>query len=603
MTAVRIVDYALIGDTQTAALVGADGSIDWLCLPRFDSAACFAALLGTRDNGYWRIAPTGANLATSRRYRGESLVLESTFTTAEGTVRVVDCMPPRARDPDLVRVVEGVTGTVPIRMELAIRFDYGRSIPWVRRVDGRLTAVGGPDALVLDTPVATFGEGFRTVAEFDVSAGEQVPFVLEWHPSHEPPDATIDGVSEVHETASWWEEWAAQCTYDGQWRDAVVRSLITLKALTYEPTGGIVAAPTTSLPERLGGIRNWDYRFCWLRDATFTLDALMAVGYGAEAQAWRDWLLRAVAGSPADMQILYGCGGERRAPEMTLDWLDGYEGATPVRIGDAAVDQFQLDVFGEVMDSMHRARRIGIPPDPYSWQLQRTLMEFLESKWNEPDEGIWEVRGPRRHFTHSKVMAWVAADRAVKAVDGSGLDGPADRWRRLRDEIRSEVDERGWDADRDTFTQSYGSRELDASLLMLPLVGYLNADDPRMLGTVAAIERELCVDGFVHRYNQFDDTVDGLPPGEGAFLACTFWLADNYALVGRHDEARATFERLLSLRNDVGLLAEQYDVAAARNTGNFPQAFSHVPLINTARNLASGGAAPQRRGTENEPSG
>jgi len=477
-------------------------------------------------------------------------------------------------------------------MEVAIRFDYGRSIPWVRRIGGRISAVAGPDALVLETPVHTVGEGFRTVADFEVSAGDRVPFVLEWHPSHEPLDAVVDAIEQVDDTQAWWEEWAARCTYEGGWRDAVVRSLITLKALTYAPTGGIVAAPTTSLPEQLGGVRNWDYRYCWLRDATFTLDALMAAGYDGEAQAWRDWLLRAVAGSPADLQIMYGCSGERRLPEMTLEWLSGYEGARPVRIGNAAVDQFQLDVFGEVMDSMHQARDIGIPPDPYSWDLQRTLMDFLESKWTEPDEGIWEVRGPRRHFTHSKVMAWVAADRAVDAVERFGLDGPADRWRALRDAIREEVDERGWDAERGTYTQSYGSRELDASLLMMPLVGYIRADDERMQGTVAAIERQLCRDGLVHRYDQFDDSVDGLPPGEGAFLACTFWLADNYALAGRRDDARATFERLLALRNDVGLLAEQYDVATGRQTGNFPQAFSHVPLVSTALNLSSSPGRP-----------
>jgi len=404
----------------------------------------------------------------------------------------------------------------------------------------------------------------------------------------------------VADTQRWWETWAARCTYQGEWHDAVVRSLVTLKALTYAPTGGIVAAATTSLPEQLGGVRNWDYRFCWLRDATFTLYALMSAGYEDEASAWRDWLVRAIAGSPADMQVMYGCGGERRLPEFKLDWLPGYEGAWPVRIGNAAVDQFQLDVFGEVMDALHQARRIGIPPDPVSWGLQQELMEFLESRWTEPDEGIWEVRGPRRHFTHSKMMAWVAADRAVKAVEHFGLDGPADRWRQLRDEIPAQICEKGWDADRQTFTQSYGSTELDAALLMMPLVGFLPATDPRVRGTVAAIERELCEGGLVHRYSQPDTTVDGLPPGEGAFLACTFWLADNYALVGRHAEARQTFERLLALRNDVGLLSEEYDVAAGRLVGNFPQAFSHLPLVNTAGNLTRGGGPAQRRSEEHE---
>ena len=596
----RIEDYALIGDTQTAALVGRNGSIDWLCLPRFDSGACFAALLGRHEHGRWLLGPADGGLASSRRYRGDSLVLETTFTTGQGTVRLIDCMPPRDRDPDVVRVVEGVSGRVPMRMELAIRFDYGRSIPWVRRLDGRLYAVAGPDAVVLDTPAATRGEDLVTVADFSVGAGERVPFVLEWHPSHTPPGRTIRAGDALADTQRWWEQWVGQCTYDGEWRDAVVRSLVTLKALTYAPTGGIVAAPTTSLPEQLGGVRNWDYRFCWLRDATFTLYALMSAGYQDEAQAWRDWLLRAVAGSPSDLQIMYGCAGERRLPELVLDWLPGYEGARPVRIGNAAVGQFQLDVFGEVMDSLHQARRIGIPPDPFAWGLQLALMEFLESRWREPDEGIWEVRGPRRHFTHSKVMAWVAADRAVKAVERFGVDGPVQRWRQLREEIKAEVCERGWDPWRQTFTQSYGSTELDAALLMVPLVGFLPADDDQVRGTVAAIERELCEDGFVHRYSQSDHSIDGLPPGEGAFLACTFWLADNYALAGRRDEARTTFERLLALRNDVGLLAEEYDVAARRQVGNFPQAFSHLPLINTARNLTLAGGPGQRRSEEHE---
>lgn len=596
--AMRIEDYAVIGDTQTAALVGRDGSIDWLCLPRFDSGACFAALLGDHDNGHWQLRPASATLATSRKYRGNSLVLETTFETPEGTVRVVDFMPPRHRDPDVVRIVEGVSGRVTMRMDLIIRFDYGRSVPWVRRVDGRLHAVAGPDALVLDTPVATHGEGLATTATFDVATGESVPFVLEWHPSHELPDAPIGALEAADDTVQWWNEWAARCTFEGEWRDAVVRSLVTLKALTYAPTGGIVAAPTTSLPERLGGVRNWDYRFCWLRDATFTLYALMSAGYLAEAQAWRDWLLRAVAGSPAEMQIMYGCAGERRLPELVLPWLAGYEGSQPVRIGNAAVDQFQLDIFGEVMDSMHQARRIGIAPDDPSWALQRRLMDFLESRWQEPDEGIWEVRGPRRHFTHSKVMAWVAADRAVKAVERFGCDGPVQRWRVLRETISDEVCARGWDPARQSFVQSYGRPELDAALLMIPLVGFLSAHDPRVVGTVAAIERELCEDGFVHRYRHADDSVDGLPPGEGAFLACTFWLADNYALSGRHADARNTFERLLALRNDVGLLAESYDVAAQRLVGNFPQAFSHVPLINTARNLRRGGGPGQHRSEE-----
>ncbi|MGH8992945.1 MAG: glycoside hydrolase family 15 protein [Acidimicrobiia bacterium] len=594
----RIEDYGIIGDTQTVGLVGRNGSIDWLCLPRFDSGACFAALLGDPGHGRWLIEPTGGVRGSRRRYRGQTLVLETEFVTDDGVVRLVDCMPPRARDPDVVRVVEGVSGRVPMRMELVIRFDYGRSAPWVRSIGGRLHAVAGPDALVLDTPVPTRGEDLRTVADFTVSAGDRVPFVLEWHPSHLPADRPVDGPAAVDDTERWWEEWAAACTYDGGWREAVVRSLITLKALTYGPTGGIVAAATTSLPEQLGGVRNWDYRYCWVRDATFTLYALMIAGYRDEAEAWRDWLLRAVAGAPEELQIMYGCAGERRLTEIELDWLPGYESSRPVRIGNAAVNQFQLDVYGEVMDALHQARRIGIPADEPSWSLQRTLMDFLESHWHEPDEGIWEVRGPRRHFTHSKVMAWVAADRAVKAVEHFGLDGPVDGWRRLRHEIHAEVCDRGWDAERQTFTQYYGSTELDAALLMIPLVGFLPATDPRVAGTLAATETELCEDGFVRRYTQRDASVDGLPPGEGAFLACTFWLADNYALAGRHDEAVRTFERLLALRNDLGLLAEEWDVRAGRQVGNFPQAFSHVPLINTARNLSQGGGPGHRRGEE-----
>ncbi len=603
MGVVRIEDYGLIGDTQTAALVGRDGSIDWLCLPRFDSGACFASLLGSDDHGSWLLAPAAGGVASSRRYRGDTLVLEHTFETPDGTVRVVDFMPPRGRDPDVVRLVEGVSGRVPMQMVLTIRFDYGRSIPWVRQLDGRLRAIAGPDALVLDTPVPTHGEHLRTLATFEVAAGEVVPFTLTWHRSHEDPGPPIDAVAALADTVAWWEEWTQRGTYRGEWRDAVTRSLVTRKALTYAPTGGIVAAVTTSVPERIGGIRNWDYRYCWLRDATFTLYALMTAGYRDEARDWRDWLLRAVAGSPADLQIMYGCAGERRIPEQVLGWLPGYEGSAPVRIGNAAVDQFQLDVYGEVMDSLHQARRIGIPTDQEAWSLELGLMDFLESRWREPDEGIWETRGGRRHFTHSKMMAWVAADRAVKAVERYGNQGPLDRWRALRDEIHLEVCTKGWDADRGTFTQSYGSAALDGALLMMPLVGFLPPGDPRVRGTVAAIERELCNGGFVHRYSQDDDRADGLPPGEGAFLACTFWLADNYALDGRMAEARATFERLLALRNDLGLLAEEYDVTARRQVGNFPQAFSHVPLINTAHNLAIGGGPGQDRAGETRGSG
>ena len=592
----RIEDYALIGDTQAAALVGRDGSVDWLCLPRFDSPACFAALLGDAGNGRWLLAPAGAPTRTTRRYRGDSLVLETEHVTPDGVVRVVDCMPPRLGVPDVVRVVEGVSGRVPMRCELTVRFGYGRSVPWVRRLDGVLSLVAGPDALVLDTPVATRGEGLSTVAEFSVGPGDRVPFVLEWHPSHEPwSGRRRDAATEVAETEAWWSAWASKATYAGGWREAVMRSLVTLKALTYAPTGGIVAAPTTSLPEQLGGVRNWDYRYCWLRDATLTLYALMSAGYADEAAAWRDWLLRAVAGSPAEMQIMYGVAGERMLPEVTIPWLPGYEGSAPVRIGNAAVGQHQLDVHGEVMDALHQARRVGIPADDASWSLQRALMDFLESNWREPDEGIWEVRGPQRHFTHSKVMAWVAADRAVKAVEQSGRTGPVERWAALRDEVHADVCARGYDPERNTFTQYYGGAPLDAALLLVPQVGFLPATDERVRGTVAAIERELCEDGFVHRYAHGGAEVDGLPPGEGAFLACTFWLADAYSLMGRRREAVDTFERLLALRNDVGLLAEEYDPGARRQVGNFPQAFSHVPLVNTARNLSARGGPAERR--------
>jgi GH15 family glucan-1,4-alpha-glucosidase len=591
----RIEDYAVIADTQTAALVGRDGSIDWLCLPRFDSGACFAALLGDERNGHWRIAPAGGVRRVRRRYRGDTLILETEFETGDGAVRVVDFMPPRLADPDVVRVVEGVRGRVPMRMELRIRFDYGRLTPWVRRVGTALLAISGPEALVLRTEVPHHGEDRATVADFEVAEGDRLPFSLTWNLSHqELPDA-VDPLEALAKTESYWREWAGRCTYQGEWRDAVMRSLLTLKALTYEPSGGIVAAVTTSLPESIGGVRNWDYRFCWLRDATMTLTSLMAAGYEQEARDWREWLLRAMAGDPPALQIMYGPAGEARLPELELPWLPGYEGSKPVRTGNAAVEQFQLDVYGEVMDALHKARRLSIEPHPSAWALQRALLEFLEGRWREPDEGIWEVRGPRRHFTHSKVLAWVAIDRAVKGVEQFGLDGPVERWRRLRAEIHREVCERGYDPDRGTFTQSYGSRELDASLLLIALVGFLPPSDPRVRGTVEAIERELCQDGFVLRYptGEEGEPVDGLPGREGAFLACTFWLADNYALVGRVAEARGLFQRLLDVRNEVGLLAEEYDPAAGRQLGNFPQAFSHVPLINTAMHLAEAGPDPR----------
>jgi GH15 family glucan-1,4-alpha-glucosidase len=596
--ALPIEDYAVVGDTQTAALVGKDGSVDWLCFPRFDSGAMFAALLGTEEHGRWLLAPAGRVRGVRRRYRGESLILETEFDTDDGTVRLIDFMPPRGEAPDLVRIVEAVRGRVPMRMQLRARFDYGHVVPWVYREDGDLVAVAGPDAAWLRSPVPTEHRDHVATAEFSVGEGGQAPFVLTWRASHLPAPRPFEARDALAETEEYWREWMRACRYDGGWREAVVRSLLTLKALTYAPTGGIVAAVTTSLPEQLGGVRNWDYRFCWLRDATITLQALLYSGFADEAAAWRRWLLRAIAGDPAEMQIMYGVAGERRLTEYVADWLPGYEG-NPVRIGNAAAEQFQLDVYGEVMDALHQARLSGLKRDDPSWALQRELMRFVEAHWGDPDEGIWEVRGGPKQFTHSKLMAWVAADRAVKAVERFGLDGPADRWAALRDEIRRDILTRGYDPDRSTFTQFYGSRELDAALLMVPLVGFLPADDPRVRGTVAAIERELLRDGFVQRYTQHpDSSVDGLPAGEGAFLACTFWLADNYALQGRHDEAREVFERLLALRNDVGLLAEEYDPRTGRQVGNFPQAFSHVPLIDTARTLSRGLASGSEKRRE-----
>ena len=586
-----IEDYALIGDTRTAALVGKDGSIDWLCLPRFDSAACFAALLGEPRHGRWLIAPANPVRRVTRRYRPGTLVLETEFTTDTGVVRIVDCMPPGELVPNVLRLVEGISGDVPMRLELIIRFDYGWVVPWVRKVEGTLVAIAGPDALSLHTPAHVHGEDLTSVAEFSVKPGQQVPFVLSWFPSHEPAPEDLDVSGLIEDAERWWRKWSDHCTYQGEWREAVETSLITLKALTYLPTGGIVAAPTTSLPEAIGGVRNWDYRYCWLRDATFTLYALMLGGYVEEAASWRDWLLRAVAGSPEQLQIMYGVSGERRLDEHTLDWLPGYEGSTPVRIGNRAVRQRQLDVYGEVNDALYQARKAGIEPDPFAWSIQRQLLEFLSEAWRQPDEGIWEVRGPRQHFTHSKMMAWVALDRAVKSVERFRLEGPVDRWRQIRDAIHAEVCAKGFDPGLGAFTQAYGSRSLDGSLLMMALVGFLPPTDARVIGTVRAIERDLVEDGFVLRYRTHE-TNDGLPPGEGVFLACSFWLADNYAMMGRTQEARALFERLLSLRNDVGLLAEEYDPASRRLLGNFPQAFSHVGLVNTAYNLTPRQAAP-----------
>jgi GH15 family glucan-1,4-alpha-glucosidase len=590
----RIEDYALVGDCETAALVGRDGSVDWLCLPRFDSGACFAALLGTPDHGRWLLAPAGEVRAIHRRYRDGTLVLETEYETEDGAVALVDCMPLRTETPDLVRIVEGRRGRVPMRLELTIRLAYGSLVPWVRRTDDGILAVGGPDALRLRTPVELRGEDFKTVADFTVAAGQRIPFTLAWYPSHGREPAPIDALAAVDATTRWWEAWSGRCSFAGPWRDAVVRSLITLKALTYAPTGGLVAAPTTSLPERLGGVRNWDYRYCWLRDATFALYALMIGGYVEEARAWREWLLRAVAGQPSQARILYGIAGERLLPEWELPWLPGYEKSAPVRIGNAASGQFQLDVYGEVADALHCARRNGLEADENAWRVEKALVAFVESTWSEPDEGIWEVRGPRRPFTHSRVMAWVALDRAVKGVERFGLDGPVTRWRAVRDAIHADVCRHGYDAETGAFVQFYGSKHLDASLLMIPLVGFLPCEDERVRGTVRAIERHLARDGFVARYHT-DPAVDGLPPGEGAFLPCSFWLADNLALLGRRAEARALFERLLAIRNDVGLLSEEYDPDAGRLLGNFPQSFSHVGLVNTARNLTEGGGPAEHR--------
>ena len=581
----RIDRYALIGDTQTAALVGDDGSVDWLCVPRFDSAACFAALLGNERNGRWLIAPKAGGRATRRRYRESTLVLDTEFDTPEGSVRITDCMPIRDRSIDVVRCVEGIRGAVPMRLELWARFDYGSVLPWVRSVDHTVRMIAGPNALRLAAPFRVQGRDFRHEAEFVVHAGEKVPFVLTWYPSHhrEPP-APIDPLRAINRTVAFWQNWSARSTYRGDSRDLVQRSLITLKALTFAPTGGIVAAPTTSLPEWPGGVRNWDYRYCWLRDATFTLYSLMIAGYTQEAVAWRDWLLRAVAGDPARLQIMYGAAGERRLDEYEIDWLPGYRNSAPVRIGNAASNQFQLDVYGEVIDALHQTRQMDAPEDENAWALQEAILEFLEAAWKDADEGIWEVRGPRRDFVHSKVMAWVAFDRAVKAVEQFGMHGRVDEWRGCRDAIHREVCDQGYDADRKTFTQYYGSKTLDASTLMIPLVGFLPPDDERVIGTIDAIQRDLVVDGFVQRYDS-GANIDGLPPGEGAFLPCSFWLADNLVLSGRVDEGRALFERLCGLANDVGLLAEEYDPHAKEMLGNFPQAFTHVSLVNTASNL------------------
>jgi GH15 family glucan-1,4-alpha-glucosidase len=592
MAAARIDDYALIGDTQTAALVSRSGSIDWACFPRFDSGACFAALLGERDNGRWSINPVDRPIRTTRRYRADTLVLETDIEVASGAIRLIDFMPIRGDTPDIVRIVQAIRGQVAMEAELIIRFDYGRAVPWVRRQNGTFTATAGPDALCLRSEVDFHGENLASVARFDMKTGDRRTFVLTWYPSHRDLPESVDPMRALADTSEWWRSWSRRCTFRGPWRDAVATSLRVLKALTYGPTGGVVAAPTTSLPEWPGGVRNWDYRYCWLRDATLTLYALMLGGYTEEAAAWREWLLRAVAGAPTDLQIMYGLGGERRLPEYEVPWLVGHEQSRPVRIGNAAHQQLQLDVYGEVMDALHEARRFGIAPDRWAWAVQREILASLESKWREADEGIWEVRGPRRHFTHSKVMAWVAFDRAIKSAESFGMNGPLDRWKAVRATIHDDVCARGYDRDRNSFVQAYDRRELDASLLMIPLVGFLPATDGRVIGTVEAIEHDLVESGFVLRYRtEGADAHDGLPPGEGVFLPCSFWLADVYEQQGRRDDAMHLFERLLNVRNDVGLLSEEFDPRSQRLLGNFPQAFSHLALVNTAYNLT---AAPDR---------
>jgi GH15 family glucan-1,4-alpha-glucosidase len=595
-----IESYGLIGNMVSAALVGRDGSIDWLCLPRFDSDACFAALLGTREHGRWLIAPQGEIKRTERRYLPGTAILETTFETATGVVAVTDFMPLAGDEEyvDVVRLVRGVRGKVSMRTELIVRFGYGAVVPWVRRQDFGISAIAGPDALELRTPVDLHGEDFTTVAEFSVGEGATVPFVLDYHPSYRPGARPPDWRQSLEETQRFWAEWSGRCRYENHpaphWRDAVVRSLITLKCLSVQPTGGIIAAPTTSLPEQLGGVRNWDYRFCWIRDATLILYALLTSGYREEALAWREWLVRAAAGRPAELQTIYGIAGERRLTELELPWLPGYEGSRPVRTGNAAFEQLQLDVYGELMDAMHVGRRFELDAHEEAWRVQKVLLAHLAKVWDDPGEGIWEVRGPRRHFTHSRLMAWVAFDRAIKGVEAFGLSGPVEEWRQLRTQIHADICNKGFDPEKNSFVQYYGGKGVDAALLLIPQVGFLPPEDPRVQGTIAAIERELMVDDLVLRYRT-EENVDGLPPGEGAFLACTFWLADAYAMLGRHDDAERVFEHLLAFRNDLGLLAEEYDPRAQRQLGNFPQGFSHVALINTANNLISRRGPAQHR--------
>src|SRR3984885_8737232 len=590
----------MIGDCHTAALVSKHGSIDWLCLPHFDSPACFAALIGTPENGHWSISPVEPIAAVRRRYREGSLILETEFETESGSATLIDCMVLREEMPELFRVVVGTRGQIRMKLELVLRFDYGSVVPWVRRIEGGISAIAGPDMIRLRSDVELLGENMKTGADFTVAKGQKVSFNLTWYPSNQDEPATLTVDQAIQKTEKWWREWSGRCTYQGKWRDAVLRSLITLKGLTFLPTGGIVAAPTTSLPELIGGVRNWDYRFCWVRDATLTLQALLNAGYLDEARDWREWLLRAVAGSPSELNLLYGLHGERRLTELELPWLQGYEKSAPVRTGNAAYTQYQLDIFGEVANTLFQAREAGLGPARHSrHEIALAMLEFLETGWEHPDEGIWEVRGPRRHFVHSKMMAWVAIDRVTRSAENGRFDIDMARWKKLRDTIHEQVCRQGFDAELNSFVQYYGSKHLDASVLMMPLVGFLPAGDPRMLGTVKAIESKLMENGFVQRYTQ-DPAVDGLPHGEGSFLACSFWLADNYELQGRYPEAVRMFERLLEIRNDVGLLSEEYDSFEKRQVGNFPQAFSHVGLVNTAFNLTSGRGQPSAAADSSE---
>jgi GH15 family glucan-1,4-alpha-glucosidase len=592
----RIEDYAMIGDLGTAALVSRTGSIDWLCWPRFDSDACMAALLGTPEHGRWQIAPLGSNARITRHYRPYTLVLETRFETADGAATLIDFMPPREGNSHLIRIVRGERGSLTFKIEFVLRFGFGAVVPWVTRVDPEtLRCVAGPDMLVLRTPAKLRGEDFKTVGEMTVAAGEEIPFTLSYAASHEPLPEQCDVADCLRATEEYWSDWAHRNRIEGPWREPVTRSLITLKALTFAPTGGMVAAPTTSLPECIGGARNWDYRFCWLRDATLTLLALMNAGYYDEAHKWRDWLLRAAAGQPQQVQIMYGLHGERRLTEWEVPWLPGYENSKPVRIGNAAHNQRQLDVFGEVIDALHQARFGGLGVDKAGWDLQRKILEHVEKVWQQRDEGIWEVRSGREHFTYSKAMAWVAFDRAIKSAETYRLPGPLAHWRRVRKEIHRDVCTRGFDAEMNSFVRAYGSKELDASLLLLPAIGFLPPDDPRIRGTVAAIERELLTDGMVRRYDT-DKSDDGLEGGEGVFIACSFWLADAYLMLGRRRDAEALFEKLLALRNDVGLLSEEYAPVSKRLVGNFPQAFSHLALVNTASNLVHHEKPAEQRG-------